>query len=1038
MGFAWSARAAPALKSVSIPSFFAISSGGNGPDAGVRSEGVVVSRHVPAHHCLRIRWSSALVVVLMIGSATRGGAHDGLSALADWGDFGDAAPCQRTLSAAALACGRSAAAVRQACYDAALAGGSCDRAALDATLAAARTRALDAVEAGCNEQQALRLKASGVWDLLADTVRACAALGRVVEPAYAPVRAGGAVRSARGAERACIGAVAGAAAKLGTRAATTWRRTFDAIAGRALDPEHKEALAAKAAARVRRSRAAVGRMLASRCSDAQIAALYAQPADSLLAAAALAGSCFAEGAFQQGAVTCAQSEGAVSAATPCVGGSAAGYPCHNVDLMAFLPLNSIGGGSGNDVWGWTDTLTGREYALMGRSSGMAFVDVTDPGQPVYLGNLPTQTVNSLWRGVKVYADHAFIVSEAAQHGMQIFNLTQLRSVPMPPVTFTETTHYPGFNNCHTLALNEATGFAYCAGTNTCNGGLHIVDVRNPAQPAFAGCVGGDGYTHETQCVVYHGPDAAYAGRELCFSSNTDTLTIIDVTNKSVPVQISRTSYAGLGYTHQGWLTEDHRWFLVDDELDELDFGHNTRTLIWDVRNLDSPDVMASYFGPTTASDHNLYIARGHAFESNYRAGLRVLDLAAVASGVLTEVGYFDIVPGSDAPGFAGAWSNYPFFASGTVLIGGIEQGLFVVRPNLASSSPTATPTLTATATITATAPATATPTMTDTATATGTATSSPTATPIPVVVLDALPAPIAVGAPLTLTGSGFTAGSRLVMFVATAFGVQSVGPLVPSSWTPTALTVDIPLSAPLGRGFVTIMVVNVDQGFVQSNTRHQLLYGNAAHNVPTILTIDGIGLEPATAGVPLALVKTVLPPGGVMTIGGSGFNGARVNLFTPGAVFAGLVPEPGASDTLLRVGVPAAAQVGPGALQVINQPYSGAVVSNAVSVPVGARLAIDDIVQDAAGVHVHGAGFSSASVINLFNRQGSGVVNLGGLNGQGGARIPLTVVSSGELVFAVPTGAAGGPSYLQVVNPPFIAYSSSGSDPDGAFHLSVP
>ena len=181
-------------------------------------------------------------------------------------------------------------------------------------------------------------------------------------------------------------------------------------------------------------------------------------------------------------------------------------PCRDIDLMAFLPHGEIGGGSGNDIWGWTDPLTGREYALVGRSTGTAFVDISNPSQPVYVGNLPTHTVSSTWRGIKVFADHAFIVSEALNHGMQVFDLTQLRDVASPPVTFAETAHYAGFGSTHTLAMNTRTGFAYAAGTRTCEGGLHVVDVRTPAAPRAAGCFSFDGYTHETQCVVYDGPD----------------------------------------------------------------------------------------------------------------------------------------------------------------------------------------------------------------------------------------------------------------------------------------------------------------------------------------------------------------------------------------------------------------------------------------------------------------------------------------------------------------------------------------------------
>jgi choice-of-anchor B domain-containing protein len=383
--------------------------------------------------------------------------------------------------------------------------------------------------------------------------------------------------------------------------------------------------------------------------------------------------------------------------TPCVNGMAGTFPCNNVDLAAFLPIADIDGTpatdiTANDVWGWTDPLTGKEHALLGLSNGISFVDVSAPESPVYLGNLPTHTVNSLWRGVKVYRNHAYIISEAASHGMQVFDLTRLRNVTTPQ-TFTETAYYDGFTSAHTIAVNDATGYIYVAGsranpaktvgTDTCAArGLHIVDARNPAAPVFAGCVENDGYTHETQCVIYRGPDAQYQGREICFSSNEDTLTIIDVTNKAAPAQLSRTAYVGRGYTHQGWLTEDQRMFLLDDELDEQQQRVNTRTFVWDVSDLDAPTVKNVYQGQTASIDHNLYVRGRYAFESNYRSGVRVLDAAGASAGSLSEVGFFDVYPSDDQAFFNGTWSNFPHFASGIVIASGIEQGLFVLRPRV--------------------------------------------------------------------------------------------------------------------------------------------------------------------------------------------------------------------------------------------------------------------------------------------------------------------------------------------------------------------
>lgn len=375
--------------------------------------------------------------------------------------------------------------------------------------------------------------------------------------------------------------------------------------------------------------------------------------------------------------------------TPCVDGLAGSYPCDRVDLLEFLPLAQIGGASGaNDIWGWTHTPSGREFALVGLTSGTAFVEITDPEAPVYLGRLPTHTANSTWRDIKTYAGHAFVVSEASGHGLQVFELAQLLSVANPPATFAESAFYGGFGNAHNLAIDEATGFAYAVGTGTCSGGLHVVNIQNPSSPVGAGCFSADGYTHDAQCILYDGPDADFLGHEVCFAANEDTLTLVDVTDKGAPVQISRTAYTGRGYTHQGWLTEDRAHFLVDDELDEQNLGHNTWTYVWDVRDLHAPELLGHYESPVAAIDHNQYVVGDYSYQANYRAGLRILrlgDLDAPGGPEITQAAYFDIYPASDSANFNGAWSVYPYFPSGVVVVSGIEQGLFVLQPRLCSA-----------------------------------------------------------------------------------------------------------------------------------------------------------------------------------------------------------------------------------------------------------------------------------------------------------------------------------------------------------------
>ena len=379
----------------------------------------------------------------------------------------------------------------------------------------------------------------------------------------------------------------------------------------------------------------------------------------------------------------------------CKDGAAGQFDCSNVDLLSFVPVGALGGSEKvtlNDIWGWTDPETGREYALVGRTDGTAFVDVTAPGSPVYVGELSlTEGANpSAWRDIKVYENHAFIVADGAgNHGMQVFDLTQLRNVTDVPATFEEAAIYTGVASSHNIVINEASGFAFAVGSRgggvTCMGAFHMIDIRDPVRPVFAGCFA-DGEpgqlragTHDAQCVLYHGPDVAYEGREICFGSNGKTLGIADVTDKEHPVALARASYPNVAYAHQGWLTEDHTHFFMNDEMDELAGQFpGTRTLIWDVSDLDDPRLVREWFAKGFAIDHNLYIKENIMYQSNYIGGLRVIDISEVTNPV--EIGYFDTVPfGQDFPTFHGSWSNYPFFASGTIVVSSIGEGLFVLK-----------------------------------------------------------------------------------------------------------------------------------------------------------------------------------------------------------------------------------------------------------------------------------------------------------------------------------------------------------------------
>jgi choice-of-anchor B domain-containing protein len=396
-----------------------------------------------------------------------------------------------------------------------------------------------------------------------------------------------------------------------------------------------------------------------------------------------------------------------SRAERCRNGMAGEFPCDDVNLLGHLTLAEIGAKNeteiGNDSWGWVDRRTKREYAIVGRSDGTAFVDITNPRDPRFVADLPTQVDSDrdAWRDIKVYRDHAFIVAEHFEHGMQVFDLTRLRDIRRheAPVTVAADVVYKGVSNTHNLDINTDSGFAYLVGTNTCSngtesGGLHMVDIRRPQSPKFAGCALAElpaapvnNYVHDSQCVNYRGPDRDYRGREICFGSNEQAVLIYDVTDKSDPKVISQTVYPQASYTHQGWLTENGKYFVFNDELDELTArspGDMQTTYQVKVEDLDSPGIVVASPNNTASTDHNLYIKDEVIYESNYTSGLRLFDADDVPTTDLREIGYFDVYPENDNEGFeGGTWSNFSRYRDDDIVtVSSIDRGLFVLETDL--------------------------------------------------------------------------------------------------------------------------------------------------------------------------------------------------------------------------------------------------------------------------------------------------------------------------------------------------------------------
>ncbi|KAF2430063.1 hypothetical protein EJ08DRAFT_634579 [Tothia fuscella] len=403
---------------------------------------------------------------------------------------------------------------------------------------------------------------------------------------------------------------------------------------------------------------------------------------------------------------------------PCVNGVVNADPdvanyafrCNNIDLYNFKSHADLGStkGQGSSSWGWTSP-DGREFVAIGQSDGAAFAEITKEGKLVYLGRLPQYSVPAIWREIRGFNNFMVIGSEAKGHNIQIFDMTKLLSIdPESPKTFNNRNDLTGLfkglpvGRTHNVVTNPESGWAYAVGAeprnSTCRSGLIFIDMKDPTNPTSPGCAAQGGYVHDAQCILYKGPDTKYVGREICYGYNENAITIYDVTDKTAPTIISRTSYEGVAYAHQGWVLDpsNQEYLIMDDEYDEvlrrgLAKDGKPVTYIWNIKSLAKPILTGHYKGSVMSVDHNQYIYNGFSYQSNYASGFRVLDVSSIPSDPtgksVKEVGFFDVYPEDDKSGgggktsFVGSWSSYANFKSGFIYVNTIERGGFVVRVN---------------------------------------------------------------------------------------------------------------------------------------------------------------------------------------------------------------------------------------------------------------------------------------------------------------------------------------------------------------------
>lgn len=393
-------------------------------------------------------------------------------------------------------------------------------------------------------------------------------------------------------------------------------------------------------------------------------------------------------------------------AMPCVAGKAGEFSCNKLDLLAHVPLATLGNSNsrGNDIWGHFDLNDKREYALVGLTNGVSVVEVTDPVNPRRVSFISSQ--NTIWRDLKTYQyfdeirrrwmSYAYVTADAASVGTMILDLSQLpeKVVQVSSEMSDTSAHNIYISNVDYstgVALTGRTAYMHVAGSDKQGGAFNTYSLANPIHPTSV-------YKNASNSRNFYSHDVSSlwisdARREQCANQqkdcdlmldyNEDEILLWDKTDSAKPFNLARSTYQYVSYVHSGWWTEDRQFITVHDELDEQRFSLNTRVRFFAINNLRAPELAGEYIGPTPAIDHNGYTRGNRYYISNYERGLVVLDISDPRNPV--EAGFFDTYPLADSASFNGAWGTYPFLPSGNIILSDINSGLYVIRDSTVSA-----------------------------------------------------------------------------------------------------------------------------------------------------------------------------------------------------------------------------------------------------------------------------------------------------------------------------------------------------------------
>ncbi len=317
-------------------------------------------------------------------------------------------------------------------------------------------------------------------------------------------------------------------------------------------------------------------------------------------------------------------------------------------------------------WGWADTLSGREYGIIGSTTGTYVIEVTDPTLPIQRDYISSYHTNLIWHEYKTYGKYLYIVSDGpSSNQLQICDLSYL-----PDSVHVVYDSNALISRAHTISIDGNKMYLGSPTSGASTYSMRVYSLNNPEAPVLLRTLNQDysAISRVHDMNVIHDTVYASCGYQGLFIYRYDS-----VQNKFFQIG-SLTTYPDQGYNHSTVLSEDHSTIYMCDELPE---GMGVKVV--DVTTIATPSADSVFYTNVGDTPHNPYVKGNYLYVAAYQDGVYIYDISNPKIPVLS--GYFDTHPQNGTTYTAGeadkgCWAVYTDLPSKTLLAADMQKGLF--------------------------------------------------------------------------------------------------------------------------------------------------------------------------------------------------------------------------------------------------------------------------------------------------------------------------------------------------------------------------